>query len=330
MRSLGRLVNKRVVQLQERFFRNSYVVGQPFHLVLETGNRCNLKCPLCPTPFRENRIPTGRLRFEDARRIIDQLPRLLHVNLSLWGEPLLNKDIFRIISYVHARDVEVLLQSNLNVLNEEMAEQLVDSGLDILQISLDGASQEAYEKYRVGGDFANVIRNIERVKAVQQRRGASRLQIVWKMVVHRYNEHEVPRAREWARELGVEFKVVEIYAPRQLHGVWKPREGVVSSAEVHSDAVSRCYSLWQVLTVNFNGDVFPCCSEFSPQDALGNILQEPLRKVWNNARFRSLRKRNRGAIDCQPCHRDKETRWYESWMAGSEPQARGPASPLLK
>jgi len=71
--------------------------------------------------------------------------------------------------------------------------------------------------------------------------------------------------------------------------------------------MESCYSLWQVATVNFNGDVIPCCSEFSRKDAIGNLLEEPFRKIWNNEKYKNLRRQNKGTLNCQACHIDKET-----------------------
>jgi radical SAM protein with 4Fe4S-binding SPASM domain len=307
-------VNKRIVQFQEKFVRNSRVFGHPFHLVLESGNVCNLKCPLCPTPFREDTTPKGMLSFENAKRILDQFPALIHLNLSLWGEPFLNKDIFKIIKYAKSKSIEVLVQSNLNIFNETMAENLINSRLDILQISLDGASQESYEKYRVSGDFARVIKNIEMIRGLQEKLNNRGTRIIWKMVVNKFNEHEKQLAKSWAEKLGVEFMVVEIYTPRHLTEEWKPREKLSDSYHVHTDIMESCYSLWQVATVNFNGDVIPCCSEFSRKDAIGNLFEEPFSKIWNNNKYRDLRKQNKKNLNCSACHVDKVTNWYKLWM----------------
>jgi radical SAM protein with 4Fe4S-binding SPASM domain len=304
-----------MIQIQERFFRNSRVIGSPFHLVLEPGNFCNLKCPLCPTPVREKAIPKGMLTFENAKKIIDQFPALLHLNLSLWGEPLLNREVFKIIGYAHSKNIEVLMQSNLNILDKEMAQSLIDSGLDILQISLDGASQEGYEKYRVGGDFNRVIENIKLIRDLQKAQSNFNTKITWKMVVHKYNEHEKEKAKELAENLGVDFMIVEIYTPPQLQGEWKPVNELDNNFKTHTDIVNKCYSLWQVATVNFNGDVFPCCSEFSTRDVIGNVLNEPFKSIWNNGKFRELRKANKGNTNCNACHLDKETNWYKLWMS---------------
>lgn len=313
-RSLYKLINKRIVQFQEKFLRNSWVWGQPFHLVLESGNVCNLKCPLCPTPWREERIPKGMLSFENAKKIIDQLPALIHINLSLWGEPFLNKHIFDIIRYAKSKDIEVLVQSNLNIFNKKIAQKLIDTELDILQISLDGASQETYEKYRVGGNFQKVIDNIELLKDLQKGQNNYKTKIIWKMVVNKYNEHEKEKAKIWANNLGVDFILVEIYTPPKLAKDWKPRNKLDSSFSIHTDIVQLCYSLWQVATINFNGDVFPCCSEYSRDDAIGNVFEEPFRKIWNNETYKRLRKFNQKTLNCQICHSDKGTNWYKLWM----------------
>lgn len=308
-------LNKRILQFQERFLRNTWVLGTPFHLVLETGNICNLKCPLCPTPTRENRIPKGQLTLENAKRIIDRFPLLYHINMSLWGEPFLNSEIFEIIKYAKSKGVEVLVQSNLNVFDREKAHNVIASGLDILQISLDGASQEPYEKYRVRGDFNRVIENIKLIKELQKEQNNFQTTIIWKMVVNKFNEHEVEKAQKWAHDLGVKFLLVEIYTPAHLEKNWKPLKGVEESEIVHTDEVQSCYSLWQVTVVNFNGDVFPCCSEFSPQDAIGNIFKEPFSHIWNSKKIRRLRKANKKRINCRACHIDKKTGWYKLWMA---------------
>lgn len=311
---LYKTLNKRVVQVQEKFIRNTRVLGRPFHLVLESGNMCNLKCPLCPTPQREARIPKGFLTLDNAKRIIDEFPALMHLNLSLWGEPFLNKHIFDIVKYAKSKDIEVLLQSNLNICTQDNIKDMIESGLDILQISLDGASQETYEKYRVGGNFSKVIQNIESVRKMQDELGNHNTRIIWKMVVNKYNEHEKEAARSWAEKLGVDFTVVEIYTPPGLESGWKPKGTFDESYTVHTDVMERCYSLWQVATVNFNGDVIPCCSEFSRTDAIGNIFEEPFAKIWNNEKYRRLRRENKGTMNCRACHVDKDTNWYKIWM----------------
>ena len=327
---LRRVANKRLVQLQNEYVRGRRVFGQPFHLTLEPGNVCNLGCPLCPTPFREERLPKGMLRAADAARILDRFPYVMRVTLSNWGEPFLNREIFAIIADARRRDIEVEVESNFTLFDDAKAERLVASGLSKLIVALDGASQETYERYRVGGVFADVVANVRRVRRVQEARGDHRTRLEWKFVVNRYNEHELDRARAMAAELGMEFP------PGDHLGAGGPEGRVAAEgprahgAPQHPGGPQRCHHLWQSVSVNFNGDVFPCCAEFAPSDRLTNVLEGSFDGVWNGPEYRERRARNRGPVDCSRCHGDKETHWYRTWMAPAAQREAGAAAASRK
>ena len=318
-----RHLNKRLVQVQERFIRNQHVIGLPFYLTLESGNSCNLRCPLCPTTFRGNTLPRGMLTLDHARTILDRFPALIMVNFSLWGEPLLNREILDIVKYARSKKIHTTIQSNFSLahFDEGMAQRLLDSDLSELTLSIDGASQETYEVYRRRGDFARVLHNVELLRRLQRQQGRQRPKITWKMVVNRFNEHEITEARAAAERLQLEFLAVEIYTPDHLKGAWKPERDVEQAGvRTHADMTPQCYQLWQVMTVNFNGDVFPCCSEWSPKDALGNVLHQPVSAIWNHAEYRRRRRNNKsGPPRCGDCHLDKDTRYWRQWqVAGRE------------
>ncbi|MFG0317198.1 MAG: radical SAM/SPASM domain-containing protein [Planctomycetota bacterium JB042] len=317
-RRLRNELNKRLVQFQNGVLRNERVFGHPFHLTLEPGNVCNLRCPLCPTPTRESRLPSGLLSLEDARRILDRFPYAVQLVLSNWGEPLLNPALFDIVREAKARDLSVRMESNLTRVRDGQLEALVDSGLDRLVVALDGASQETYERYRVGGVLETVLANVRRLRAVQVERDDFRTTVVWKMVVHRWNEHELDRARDLADELGMEFEAVTIWTPDDRRE-WLPSDRRHAGRRTEDGGPTRCHHLWQSVSVNFNGDVFPCCSEFAPSDRLVNVLDEPLAPVWNSEELRRRRRANRGPVNCDRCHGDKETRWYQTWMTPAPP-----------
>jgi MoaA/NifB/PqqE/SkfB family radical SAM enzyme len=82
------------------------------------------------------------------------------MSLFYLGEPLLCDHLPSMISYARQNKIKAFVSTNLNILDNKKAEGLIESKLDYLLVSLDGASQEIYEKYRVGGDFNKVIANI--------------------------------------------------------------------------------------------------------------------------------------------------------------------------
>ncbi|MEM7307455.1 MAG: radical SAM protein [Planctomycetota bacterium] len=322
LRRLRNRANKLLVQLQNEYLRNTRVVGRPFQLTLEPVNLCNLKCPLCATTTREATLPKGMLKAADAERILDRFPYTVQLVLSNWGEPFLNGEVFAIISAAKARGIHVRLESNLTLFDAEQARRLVAAGLDTLVVALDGASQETYAQYRVGGSFDSVLEHVRLVLDAQRQAGDRRMELEWKFVVHRGNEHEVEAARALAAELGMTFHTVPIWAPEGEEEAWRPREAGDGRRKADG-APARCHNLWQAVTVNFNGDVFPCCSEFTPADRLGNALDDSFALPWNDDEVRARRRLNRGPVDCSRCHVDKSTRWHERWMGGAA-QADGP------
>jgi radical SAM protein with 4Fe4S-binding SPASM domain len=150
-------------------------------------------------------------------------------------------------------------------------------------------------------------------------------------VVNKFNEHELEAAKRSADRLGVEFLIVEIYTPEHLKSEWKPRGAVDRDRFAsHTDRTARCYQLWQVMTVNFNGDVFPCCSEWSPQEALGNVLRNPVNEIWNAPVYRSRRANNKdGPPACDDCHIDKNTNYWRNWNPTTKDDHNASMLPLI-
>jgi len=315
VRRVRNLINKRLVQAQNAL-RTERVFGRPFQLTLEPGNVCNLRCPLCPTPTRETRLPSGFLEVENARRILDAFPFTIEMTLSNWGEPLLNPSVFDIVREAKARDIEVRMESNFTRVSDEQFGDLVDSRLDQLVVALDGSTQETYERYRVGGVFAVVIDNLRRLRDLQRQRSDFHTTLVWKMVVHHYNEHEIDAAHAMAEELGMQFTAVTIWTPDDRRD-WLPTDRSHMEDRARDGGPKSCHHLWQTVSVNFNGDVFPCCSEFAPTDRLTNVIDGAFDGTWNDDDVRRRRRANKGPVNCDECHGDKQTRWYQTWMTST-------------
>jgi MoaA/NifB/PqqE/SkfB family radical SAM enzyme len=133
----------------------------PNKLTIDIGNVCNLKCPLCPTGRGDSSASRGLMKFETFKRVIDELGRYLtKLELHNWGEPLLNKDLSKMIQYAKDRNIAVFFSTNLTLLNKSMAEAIISTYIDKIFISCDAASPETYNQYRIGGDFHKVISNI--------------------------------------------------------------------------------------------------------------------------------------------------------------------------
>ena len=330
-----RLVNYALVNIQFRL-ATSRVWGNPYVLILDTINVCNLKCPLCPTGLGMPGRPKGRMEFGMFKKIIDELGDYAYqVVLHNWGEPLLNNDIYSMIEYAKSKRIKTILSSNLNVLEEADAEMLIRSGLDELIVSLDGASQKTYAHYRRGGDFQRVIDNINLLYSKRDELSSSTPKIIWQFLVFKHNAHEVSEAKSMAERMRVDKIDVcdaSLGGPNQtpyvgdkgttdLASEWLCSEGqYVGEFDYFSNpehlTAKRCHFLWKTVTISWDGSISPCCCVYDSSTDFGDLRQQSFKEIWNNDRYRGARSLfgrsaavREGAVTiCSPCKVFKKTR----------------------
>jgi MoaA/NifB/PqqE/SkfB family radical SAM enzyme len=152
--------------------RSSVADAPPVCLYLEVTNRCNLLCETCPRTFEELEPPAD-MDWVLFTRIVDQVPNVARVVLHGVGEPMLVKDLPRMIRYLKDRGTYVLFNTNGTLLQPRRFQELIDTGLDELRVSLDAADRESYAKIR-GKDFFNrIVRDVGKFIAYQKQVGAT-------------------------------------------------------------------------------------------------------------------------------------------------------------
>jgi len=286
----------------------SRLESYPYNLVSDPSNICYLKCPLCPTwKDREGR-PKGKMSKELFQRLLDEMgPYLFTLNLCNWGEPLLNPELPEMIAYAKNYNIVVGLSTNLNILSDAMAETIAHSGLDVMIISLDGASAETYSKYRRGGSFETVIKNIGRLLAFKEE-GRKFPLLIWQFLVNKYNEGEIEAARVMAEKVGAYFLPSpmrtamgsELLFPlyKRVEGMkgWLPENARFNryAYEITPETRTRqktCKWLWTTAVVNWDGSVSPCCGVFEKAWDFGTVSEGcAFHAVWNGERFVAARK----------------------------------------
>ena len=128
---------------------------------IEPTNRCNLECLTCIRNTWDE--PLGEMSSAAFARIVKDLslfsspPDVLFGGL---GEPLAHPDIIDMVSQVKALGSSVELITNGTLLNKDLSKQLIEAGLDMLWISLDGATPESFKDVRLGAALPEVLENI--------------------------------------------------------------------------------------------------------------------------------------------------------------------------
>src|SRR5271168_484298 len=152
--------------------RSAVADQPPVCLYLEVTNRCNLLCETCPRTFEELEPPAD-MGWELFTKIVDQVPNIARVVMHGVGEPMLVKNLPDMIRYLKARGTYVLFNTNGTLMQPKRFQELIDTGLDELRVSLDAADRESYAKIR-GKDFFNrIVRDVGKFIAYQKQVGAT-------------------------------------------------------------------------------------------------------------------------------------------------------------
>ena len=179
-----KFINAGMVFIQYGIFKNSNVKGYPLKINFDPTSICQLACPLCPTGQGKGGRSLGRADVGKFKQLIDEVaPYLYEIDFNNWGEPFLNKDLPKMIKYAHDNNIRTSVNTNLSlVLSEETAEGVVKSGLDQLYCSIDGITQEVYEKYRVRGNLEMIKNNIKLIDKKKKELGSKTPKIVWQFL----------------------------------------------------------------------------------------------------------------------------------------------------
>ena len=282
-------------------------LGRPFGMVLDPSTACNLKCPLCIQGMQKGVFEEKLFPFPLYEKTLAHFgPWLTSLGLYSWGEPFLNKRIYEMIEMAKGYDIEVTISTNLNVGD---ARKIVESGLDQLVCSLDGATQEIYEKYRIGGDLGAALDRAREIIRIKKELGVSKPRLVWQYLLFEHNKREVEAAEALANEMGFDCFYSMPGFVHVEHPVIKPVDGVIRtgirptppdpSEQAPPAAVARrrflntkeegCAWLYSHVTIDPTGNYFPCCFFWMDSHSFGKVDENNIASIHNSVNFRRVR-----------------------------------------
>lgn len=270
--------------------------GDPVCLYLETTNRCNLLCTTCPRTYADLE-PEADMSWELFTRIVDQVPDIARVVLHGVGEPMLVKELPRMVRYLKARGAYVLFNTNGTVLTAKKGRELCDTGLDELRVSLDAADARTFLLVRGKDYFNRIVRNVRTFTEMQRREGLTRPRVSLWLTGLKETIAQLPEFVRIAQDIGVG----EVYLQRLVYfdqgaiglarpdqalferltreeqghlaeatalahslgisfnasGATEPGESLARKAD--SNPWSACRRPWAVMYFTANGRALPCC-----------------------------------------------------------------------
>jgi MoaA/NifB/PqqE/SkfB family radical SAM enzyme len=290
---------------ERRILKNSKTLCGPVIVKINTGYKCNLHCPLCPTG-RKEKSNSEELTLQDAEFIVTRIGKAHRISLFGWGESFLNKDIFKIIELLKILKKHISIDSNLNIVNEKVLENITKSKIDILSVSLDGVNQKSYELYRYGGSFDLAFQNMVKLK----RHSDGPRKIQWQYLISRKNIESVEQAKKMANRFGIPIVFYDIgmyldifvQPSKELELEWRT-EDQVKRMELFCRRDEICKYMYNDPFVDPDGRVYPCCNaarapatliDNGYQNVFGNLHKNSLFEIWNNEYYQYVRSKFSG------------------------------------
>ena len=264
----------------------------PNYIVIEVTNSCNLNCQFCLTS--DETRERGLMSLENFKKIIDKLPpQIQQIDLDFSGEPLLNKDVFKMVKYAKQNGISTFISTNATFLDKFDPKEIIDSGLGKIAVCVDGASKETHEFYRRNSDFEQVKNNIKRLCSIKEMEKSRNPVITMQTLITKRNEHEIPKIEMLAKDLGVDKLYLRKMSISNYEGKSKldaakeelPSEKY-SMYRIENDKViildepKYCYAIFN-LVVLWNGDVTTCCFDYDGENVYGNLLKSSFKDIWD-------------------------------------------------
>ncbi len=290
--------------------------GLPFTISVEPTTACNLRCPECPSGLRAFTRPTGNLKSNFFKTLVEDLHQhLLFLIFYFQGEPYINPDFLDMVQSAHAKGIYTITSTNGHFLNEHNAKRTIESGLDRLIISVDGTTQEVYENYRKAGKLEVVLQGARNVVKWKRALNSRTPHIIFQFLVVRPNEHQIPEIYRLAKEIGIDevkLKTAQVYDYVNGNPLIPTIEQYARYAlqadgtyRVKNQLLNHCWKLWHACVITWDGIVVPCCFDKDAVHRLGDLKQQHFRAIWHGEAYQNFRKQligGRKNIDiCQNC-----------------------------
>jgi MoaA/NifB/PqqE/SkfB family radical SAM enzyme len=183
-------------------------------IYIELTNRCNLECRTCIRNVWDE--PLGLMEWETFERILDGIQMVYPTPtlfLGGYGEPFVHPKIIEMIRRAKDLGLPVELITNGILLTEEISEQLIETGLDVLWISIDGVTPESYADVRLGASLPTVLDNMDTLLRRRDLAIKTRPQIGIAFVAMKRNIHELSDLITMGTVKGIElFSISNVLA----------------------------------------------------------------------------------------------------------------------
>lgn len=280
--------------------KRAAIKGLPISMSIEPTTACNLRCPECPSGLRSFTRPTGKIQLDQFEKILKEVhEHLMYLTFYFQGEPYLNPDFLKMVSLAKKFNIYTTTSTNAHFLDDQTARETVESGLDRLIISIDGATQGTYESYRKEGSLEKVLDGTKHVIEWRKKLKQKSPKVIWQFLVVKPNEHEIPEIKQLAQQNGVDkvvFKTAQLYDYEHgnelmpsIERYSRYRMNGNGTYAIKNKLEDKCWKMWNSCVITWDGQVIPCCFDKDARHSFGNVNDQPFEQIWYSNSYQNFR-----------------------------------------
>ena len=288
----------------------------PSQIMLDITEVCNLACIHCAHPqFKESNVyAKAMLDPELNTKMVKEVAKYgrqitKYIRYTSNGEPLVHPKSYEMINYaVDYSDTKVTLTTNGTLLNEKKMLKLLNSGLHMIDISIDAVNASTYSKIRVNGDFnktkSNVLKLINLIE-----KSTYKTKLIVSFVEQELNLKESDEFRDYWTEQGVKDVVI-----RKLHT--NSGSNYNSNIYKRNEVISRrpCLYPWERVVLTAKGNLNFCPTDWFGKANICNYRETTIKDLWHSTFYNQLRNKHicnkYGNSDiCKNCPDWSNTSW---------------------
>ena len=280
------------------------------HITVEASSICNLNCLCCGT--RDSTRSRGFIDVGFFKEVVENVivpNKQKYITMNTIGETLMHPEFGKLLEILDMNSISLILVTNgLLFLKHTKEMEQYSHVISQIQLSIDGATKETYEKLRRNGKFDVLLKNLDWLKGLNEKVKA-KIPMEINAVLSEDNIDEVP----------LFFRVFSEYVSKENILFWLlcSRMSTQSKGDYfHSNRLlknvkpaikSPCSMPYIKSHVLYNGDVGACCRDYHGELIVGNVKDNVFNDIWTGSKYRKLRQmlsenRHKEIPLCRDCY----------------------------
>ncbi|HMA65666.1 MAG: radical SAM/SPASM domain-containing protein [Fibrobacterota bacterium] len=300
-------LRKKILSLiGQRSLFSQLPLSMPLVIHIDPSNVCNFKCIFCPTAdtalLRDVNRPRQIMSMECFKKIVDDITSMkklcrgtiYQIHLYKDGEPLLNKALPEMIRYIKDADVAncISTTSNGSLLDKDCAEKIIDSGLDMIRISVESTDNDGYRRItQTDTTYETIVENVTYLYHLKKKKGSG-LYITVKITdVNLQDEQKEKFRRDFtpiADQVRIDTLMGWSYSQKKDFTL-----GANVTTGIDGETLLKkrivCPEPFSKMAVNSDGSVSMCCVDWSQGTVVGNVAKNSIFEIWNSEQLRQYR-----------------------------------------